>query len=611
MRARPLKSPPSPTEEQCMPRLFRRGVVLSALLLVVPLTSMLGASSAHATIPVPKAPAFGAAIEPLASYEGAATCDPVARPGTVDLENLIKASYGSTSFGITRSCTGATATSEHNEGRALDWMINANVPAQKAVADSFIAWLLATDKYGNKDAMARRLGIMYIIWDTKMWRAYEPGWGWKPYTGAEAHTDHVHFSLDWDGAMARTSFYSGTALTTPNCAVSTVPGTAPAISSAGQDFVPLAPTQIAATASGLGTGRACRVSAPHWSGDKQRLDVHVLGAGGVPTAGVSDVVLAVSATSNAPAVITTWPTNSSMTPIAAAYVPARYMARNVVTVPVGASGDVSFGVSAGASFLSVYVLGYYRVHTSASYHAVPDTLVNLGTTTTATIAAHADLTVSLAGVAGVPTSGVTSTDLVVATHSPTVSGGLSLRPLGSAAPAVDQVLYPPGKEAVSEVPVGTSADGEVVLRNDGTTPVSVSLALAGWAGPGTSTIGTPATTFHAMAPGALINTYANAGISGALTSARVVNVGVRGHVGIPVVAKAVVLEMRLGSPSADDSMTVWPSTSAKPTSMSLTTWARVGDLETVHALLGTTGVVSVANVGGTAPLIAQAVGYYD
>jgi hypothetical protein len=37
----------------------------------------------------------------------------------------------------------------------------------------------------------------------------------------------------------------------------------------------------------------------------------------------------------------------------------------------------------------------------------------------------------------------------------------------------------------------------------------------------------------------------------------------------------------------------------------------VGDLETVHALLGTTGLVSVANVGGTAPLIAQAVGYYS
>jgi hypothetical protein len=331
----------------------------------------------------------------------------------------------------------------------------------------------------------------------------------------------------------------------------------------------------------------------------------------VPTSGVSDVVLAVSASSNAPAVITAWPTNSSMTPITAAYVPARYTARNVVTVPVGASGDVSLGVSAGASFLAVYVLGYYRPHTTAGYHSVQDTLVKFGTATKITIAPGADLTVSLAGVAGVPTVGVTSADLVVTTHSPAASGGLSLRPVGAAVRAVDQVLYPGGREALSEVPVGTSGNGQVIVRNDGTTPVSVSLALVGWAGPGTSTIGTPATTFHAMAPGALINTYANVGISGALTTGRVVNVGVRSHAGIPAAAKAVVLEMRLGSPTGDDSMTVWPSTGAKSASVSLTTWAHVGDLETVHALLGTTGLVSVANVGGTAPLIAQAVGYYS
>ena len=62
--------------------------------------------------------------------------------------------------------------------------------------------------------MARRFGIMYIIWNHKMWRAYDPGRGWAPYSGVSPHTDHIHFSFTWDGAYGRTSWWTGKALTT-------------------------------------------------------------------------------------------------------------------------------------------------------------------------------------------------------------------------------------------------------------------------------------------------------------------------------------------------------------------------------------------------------------
>ncbi len=71
------------------------------------------------------------------------------------------------------------------------------------------SWLFATDRYGNTRAMARRLGLMYVIWNHKIWSASKPGAGWRPYTGPNPHTDHMHFSFSVLGAQGKTSFWSG------------------------------------------------------------------------------------------------------------------------------------------------------------------------------------------------------------------------------------------------------------------------------------------------------------------------------------------------------------------------------------------------------------------
>ena len=50
--------------------------------------------------------------------------------------------------------------------------------------------------------MARRLGVMYIIFNRRIWRAYgDPGWG--AYSGTNPHTDHIHISLSYDGSTGR------------------------------------------------------------------------------------------------------------------------------------------------------------------------------------------------------------------------------------------------------------------------------------------------------------------------------------------------------------------------------------------------------------------------
>lgn len=157
----------------------------------------------------PPSPAFGSAIEDPSPYQGQTTCDPVARPGVVKFRDMVLAAYpGTGDAGIVRDCS-VGGTSEHKEGRAWEWRVAATDPTHVEQVADLMAWLLAEDEYGNTAAMARRLGVMYVIWDSRIWKSYQATKGWQPYAGASPHTDHVHLSFSWAGALAETSFWSG------------------------------------------------------------------------------------------------------------------------------------------------------------------------------------------------------------------------------------------------------------------------------------------------------------------------------------------------------------------------------------------------------------------
>ena len=182
-------------------RLLRR-------LCVAGVTTAVLAGLAAPAAAAPSTPSFSATVDPFASYEGQTTCDPGEKPGVVAFRSLMAGSYtGVNGGGISRSCESG-GRSEHKEGRAWDWMLRADVAADAAKADDVLTWLLATDEHGNEAARARRLGVMYIIWNRQWWSAWDPDAGWKPYTGTSPHTDHIHFSFSWDGALKRTSWWN-------------------------------------------------------------------------------------------------------------------------------------------------------------------------------------------------------------------------------------------------------------------------------------------------------------------------------------------------------------------------------------------------------------------
>lgn len=91
----------------------------------------------------------------------------------------------------------------------FDWGVNARSAADRTRVAKVMRWLLTTDRFGNRYAMARRLGIQYMIWNRKIWGSYAADSGWRRYRGASLHTDHVHFSFTWAGARARMSFWTG------------------------------------------------------------------------------------------------------------------------------------------------------------------------------------------------------------------------------------------------------------------------------------------------------------------------------------------------------------------------------------------------------------------
>lgn len=188
----------------------RRGAVavaaLTAWAVVLPAATGVGASEAAigpGPVPVPTV-AMPAEIETFSPWFPQVSCDPTIKPGVKAFSDLVLKTYKRGSDGgMTRSCN-IGAESEHKEGRAWDWMLDPTNYTNVVTGARVLNWLLANDA-----AVARRVGIMYIIWNNRIWSTYRRDEGWRAYDGPDPHTSHIHFSFGWAGAMARTSWWTG------------------------------------------------------------------------------------------------------------------------------------------------------------------------------------------------------------------------------------------------------------------------------------------------------------------------------------------------------------------------------------------------------------------
>jgi hypothetical protein len=155
-------------------------------------------------------------------YDPGEKCRDRVPPGMKALQDWLEHNLRGENWGITRcerwdhhSC------SLHCEGRAIDWRLDAGVPKERRAAHRLIDTLLATDRNGNVRALARRMGIQGLIFDCRSWWAGMERLGEYSYCyrrngelrnnldRSEAHRNHIHIELNWDGARKRTSFWRG------------------------------------------------------------------------------------------------------------------------------------------------------------------------------------------------------------------------------------------------------------------------------------------------------------------------------------------------------------------------------------------------------------------
>lgn len=197
-----------------------RATVALALTAVAVFATVTVADAPAQAVPPPTPNFGGAAVEgyaPQPPFE----ClhkDPH-RPGVEKtMAMLIKAYPNSREGGTWANCVGHTSTSDHYSGRALDWHPGRPFvePTASARADGYevVRWLLATVN-GVPNLRARRLGIVYIIWDNRIWIDRIRVWQqYQDCTGTQGnpttcHRDHVHLTFGTAGAEGRTSWWRG------------------------------------------------------------------------------------------------------------------------------------------------------------------------------------------------------------------------------------------------------------------------------------------------------------------------------------------------------------------------------------------------------------------
>ncbi|MCZ3386625.1 MAG: hypothetical protein LH630_06600 [Actinomycetia bacterium] len=461
-------------------RVLRPPVHLLLLAVLATLIPLAMTSSADAAPPKPNTPNFGKAIESYAPYEENTVCDVVNKPGAEKIAGLIRSTYGSDeAIGIARNA--CYTTSEHNDGRALDWMVDATTKAGKAKADAFLSWLLATDGNGNRHAMARRLGIMYIIFNKRIWRAYGDR-GWDSYSGVNPHTDHIHISLSYDGSTGRTSFWNGKPLGTP-CVNGSLTTSARRVQTDPMRYVPVAPTRLASTESGAGMlSGPCRL----FQSSGRRVDVQVTGTGPVPGRGVAAVALNVAMRRpNWNAGLTAGPAGGEIPPVRRVSAGQNQISSASMQLPVGADGKVSFFTDFGATDLAVSVVGYYvdpdaplslRRKIAADggdqFDGVaPQRIASLS------FGPNGTSRVTVAGRAGTdPASSSAVLSLTVTAGNG--RGSLYAYPAGGNRPRIPVLTYGRGATTVqTSVPVGRNAG--VVIENQGSNGRDITLDIAG------------------------------------------------------------------------------------------------------------------------------------
>ncbi|WP_369778585.1 hypothetical protein [Streptomyces sp. R33] len=239
-----------------------------------------------------------------------------------------------------------------------------------------------------------------------------------------------------------------------------------------------------------------------------------------------------------------------------------------------------------------------------------DTREALGRPGTTPLPAGGEVSLQVAGRAGVPQSGVKAVVLNVTVTDPKSDGHLTAWPSGTTRPDSSNLNWTTGRTVPNQVVVPVGADGKVNLRNAGWGTAHLIADVFGYY---SADVG--GSTYSAAGPARLLDSRAAVGRPGTtpVPARGEVSLQVAGRGGVPQSGvKAVVLNMTVTDAKDGGHLTVWPSGTPRPNSSSLNWTAGQTVANHVVVPVGADGTVKLFNAGwGTVHLIADVFGYYS
>ena len=221
------------------------------------------------------------------------------------------------------------------------------------------------------------------------------------------------------------------------------------------------------------------------------------------------------------------------------------------------------------------------------------------------IAAGEQRQVKVAGVGGVPATGVSAVVLNVTAVNPTEATFITAWPSDQVRPLASNLNLPPGDVRPNLVIVKVSEDGYVSFYNAAGS-IDIVADVAGWFGP------EGGQRYTGISPARIWDSRSGPGPTGRSSAGETRNVTVTGVGGVPANGvTAVVLNVTAVGPSAQTFITVWPMGENKPLASNLNVPPGDNRPNLVIVKVGAAGQVSVYNEAGDLDLIADVAGYFS
>lgn len=420
----------------------------------------------------------------------------------------------------------------------------------------------------------------------------------------------------WLGAIGITALTVGlvAGIPAPAQAVTThhsVSAATPAVvpPPAGGSYAALTPARILDTRSGLGGHGTV--------GPLRVIDLQVEGRGGVPPAGVSAVVIQVTATQQTSSgYVTVYPSFVARPLASDLDFVAGVNTSNLVTVPVGSNGRVElFNGSGGTTQLIADVQGYFRSGAAASPGAfrsltparILDTRTGVGAVGKISPSGTVDLQVT--GRGGVPATGVSAVAMNVTVAAPTQPGFVTVYPAGVARPNVSNLNFYAGQVVPNLVIIPVGPGGKIELWNGSSGRSHLIADVQGYFLAGTaSTTG----VFKTLTPSRILDTRTGFGGSHRARAFTETKVHVDGFGGVPATGvSAVVLNVTGAAPSAMGSLVAYPTGVAMPIASNLNFYPGRNRANLVVVPVDAFGWISLGNNStGSLDEVADVAGYF-